>query len=278
VTYGATAGSAGVSVTNAQLPTLPGSRSGAECTSDLTLTKTHSGAFKRGSTGTFTITANNISLNQATSGTVTMTDTLPTGLTPTVASGTGWACGIVGQTVTCTRANPLAAVSSYPAISITVSIAQSAANTIINNANIAGGAELNGTNDTATDTVSITSSADLAITKSGSPNPVKQGQTITYTLGVTNNGPSNATGVTVTDTLPTKVTFVSATPSQGSCSQAAGIVTCALGYAVGRVELCIGDCKRARSGLVQQRRNPDRNHHVPHQRETGFIYRRQQWW
>ncbi|MBA2592590.1 MAG: DUF11 domain-containing protein, partial [Gammaproteobacteria bacterium] len=41
---------------------------------------------------------------------------------------------------------------------------------------------------------------------------------MTYTVPVTNNGPSNATGVTMTDTLPAGVSFVSATPSQGSCT------------------------------------------------------------
>jgi uncharacterized repeat protein (TIGR01451 family) len=229
VTYGATAGSAGVSVTNAQLPTLPGSRSGAECTSDLTINKTHSGNFIRMATGTFTLTVNNISLNQATSGSVTVTDSLPTGLVPTLATGTGWACSIVAQKVTCTRADALAAVSSYPVITITVSVAGTAPNSVVNTATVAGGGELNGTNDTATDTVTIVSSSDLAITKSGAPNPVKQGQTVTYTLVVTNNGPTDASGVSVTDTLPSQVSYVSATPTQGSCSQAAGIVTCALG-------------------------------------------------
>lgn len=229
VPYGATAGSAGVSVTNAQLPTLPGSRSGAECTSDLTVNKTHSGSFARGATGTFTITVNNISLNQPTSGIVTMTDVLPVGVVPTVASGTGWACPIAGQKVTCTRADALAPVSSYPVITITVSVAQSAPNSVTNTATVAGGGELNGTNDTATDTVTITSSSDLSITKSGAPNPVKQGQTLTYTLVVTNKGPTDATGVSVTDTLPIQVSYVSATPTQGSCSQAGRTVTCALG-------------------------------------------------
>jgi uncharacterized repeat protein (TIGR01451 family) len=68
--------------------------------------------------------------------------------------------------------------------------------------------------------------ADLAITKSG-PSVATQGVPFTYTLMATNNGPGDATGVTVTDALPTGVTFASATP--GSCTQAAGTVTCALG-------------------------------------------------
>jgi uncharacterized repeat protein (TIGR01451 family) len=52
---------------------------------------------------------------------------------------------------------------------------------------------------------------------------------VAYTLTVHNDGPQEATGVTVSDTLPAGVSFDSATPSQGSCSEAAGIVTCALG-------------------------------------------------
>ena len=71
--------------------------------------------------------------------------------------------------------------------------------------------------------------ADLAITKADNPDPVTQGQTLTYALTVSNKGPSDATGVTVTDELPAEVAFVSATPSQGECTQANGSVTCDLG-------------------------------------------------
>src|SRR2546429_6462801 len=62
--------------------------SGGECTPDLTIAKSHSGNFVRGATGTYTITASNISLDAASSGLVTVSDTLPAGLTPTAASGT----------------------------------------------------------------------------------------------------------------------------------------------------------------------------------------------
>lgn len=59
--------------------------------------------------------------------------------------------------------------------------------------------------------------------------PIAVGDNFTYTISVTNPGPGEAETVTVTDPLPATLTFVSATPSQGTCSQAAGTVTCDLG-------------------------------------------------
>ena len=74
------------------------------------------------------------------------------------------------------------------------------------------------------------SGTDLAIITSGaSPEPVGVGTNLTYTADVMNQGPQDATGVTFTDTLPGNVTFVSATASQGTCSQAKLVVTCAVG-------------------------------------------------
>jgi uncharacterized repeat protein (TIGR01451 family) len=71
--------------------------------------------------------------------------------------------------------------------------------------------------------------ADLSISKSDSPDPVFAGQELTYTLEVGNSGPDDATDVTVTDDLPSGVTFGSASASQGSCVGADGTVTCDLG-------------------------------------------------
>lgn len=70
--------------------------------------------------------------------------------------------------------------------------------------------------------------ADLGVTATVNPPPVTVNETLTYTLTVTNNGPAGTPGVMLVDTLPSGVTFVSASPSQGRCS-GTSTVTCRLG-------------------------------------------------
>src|SRR3989339_669238 len=67
--------------------------------------------------------------------------------------------------------------------------------------------------------------SDVSIVKADSPDPVDSGQTLTYTLTITNNGPDQAESVSVSDTLPVEFSLVSITSSQGSCTG----TTCNLG-------------------------------------------------
>ena len=62
------------------------------------------------------------------------------------------------------------------------------------------------------------SGADLALSVTDAPDPVAINGDLTYTMTVTNNGPESTTGTQVNATLPANVTFVSAAPSQGSCT------------------------------------------------------------
>ena len=72
------------------------------------------------------------------------------------------------------------------------------------------------------------SQADVSIAKTGRVTVVSGGVNITYTIAVANAGPSSAAGVTVNDVLPAGTTYMSATPSQGSCS-GTSTISCPLG-------------------------------------------------
>lgn len=71
-------------------------------------------------------------------------------------------------------------------------------------------------------------SADLVTNQNVSPIQGPAGGTFTYALQTTNAGPGTATGVSVTDTLPSGAQFIGVTTSAGSCSQSGGVVTCSL--------------------------------------------------
>jgi uncharacterized repeat protein (TIGR01451 family) len=119
---------------------------------------TNGGGFVQGGTGQFTLTASNDAGAEDTTGAITVTDTLPAGLTPTSASGTGWVCTITGQAVSCTRpgtgANVLAPGASAPAITVQVAISSTAAASLNNSASLVT-SDNNNADPSDTDTVSI---------------------------------------------------------------------------------------------------------------------------
>jgi uncharacterized repeat protein (TIGR01451 family) len=69
---------------------------------------------------------------------------------------------------------------------------------------------------------------DLAVEKTDSPDPVETGELLTYTITVEHLSGPQAGNATIEDTLPNKVNFVSATPSQGTCDRSGRKVTCEL--------------------------------------------------
>ncbi len=193
---------------------------------DLSVAKTSS-SLVRGTNGTYTITVTNGG-TLATNAVVTVTDVLPAGLTFVSATGTDWTCSYntTNRTVTCTRpaASPLAAGTSAPPITLTVGVDQGASGTIRNTANVSGGGEVNIGNDAGFVDTTFTSQADLAVSKTGTAS-ANVGGAVSYTLTVTNTGPSNVTGATITDPVPSAVTGVSwtcAATGTASCGAASG--------------------------------------------------------
>jgi uncharacterized repeat protein (TIGR01451 family) len=76
--------------------------------------------------------------------------------------------------------------------------------------------------------VTTFSESDAAISMTDSPDPALVGRDLSYTIGIVNSGP-DPDELFIVDELPSGVTFVSSTPSQGSCSDLGGLVECDLG-------------------------------------------------
>jgi uncharacterized repeat protein (TIGR01451 family) len=181
----------------------------------LAIAKFHVGDFSVGQTGSYTITVDNKTGNMPTTGTVTVQDSLPNGLSATSVTGPGWSCS--GTTfVTCTRSDSLAAGGTYPSISMTVNVTGGAPS-VNNVASVTGGGDPN--NHSANDFTFITGPT-LAITKSHTGDPFVVGQTGAYTITVDNKaGKAASVGtVTVRDFLPNGLTATSVTATGWNCS------------------------------------------------------------
>ena len=196
---------------------------------DVTIDKSHAGAtFVRGQQGTFNLLVTNVG-GLSTSGTVVIDDTLPAGLGIVSAAGPSWVCSVnfTANSLHCERSGALAPGAAYEAVSVIANVLESAPDTIVNTALTGGGGETNTSNNSDTDSVPVASSADVAIVKSVAPASTPPGRNVTYTLLVTNNGPSTARAVKVADPLPAGMTFVSVTPA--ACGLDGTTVRCSLG-------------------------------------------------
>ncbi|HET6929299.1 MAG TPA: Ig-like domain repeat protein [Candidatus Acidoferrum sp.] len=197
---------------------------------DLTIAKSHTGNFFQGQTGaTYAVTVSNAGQGP-TLGTVTVTEAPPSAFTVTALEGSGWTCNPAA--LSCTRSDALAAGASYPAITVTVSVAANAPGTATNTVTVSGGGELNVANDTATDLTTITAPPDFTLVFAPTTLTVKAGQDASYTLTIssTNNVFSNAINLTATG-LPPKTQFAfnppSVTPGANSASSTLTVITTA---------------------------------------------------
>jgi uncharacterized repeat protein (TIGR01451 family) len=184
---------------------------------DLAVAKTVSNATPNvGDTVTFTVTVTDIGPDPATN--VQLTDLLPAGLAlvsatqsqGTYNSATGlWTLGMVGTTTPAT-------------LTLAARVVSAAAQT--NTATVSHSDQFDpvSSNNTASAT-EAPQQADLALTKTVSNPTPNVGDTVTFTVTLTDKGPDPATNVAVTDLLPAGLTFVAATPSQGSYSSITGV-------------------------------------------------------
>ncbi len=116
-------------------------------TSVLQITSTHTGNFLFGQPASYTIKVINDGPG-ATTGVVSVVDTLPAGLTATAISGAGWSCTLA--TLTCTRADSLAAGASFPNLFVSVNVAPNAPPQVTNSVSVsaAGSVAASGTDPT----------------------------------------------------------------------------------------------------------------------------------
>ncbi len=163
-----------------------------------------------GTTVTWLVTAGNLGPSAA--GQVIVTDVVPPGLT------------LLSATPSAGAYTPGTGAWVIPAIAINGSVTLTLTTRVDTAAAITNGASVtttqvpdpNPANNTASATLnSVVPTADIAVTKRASQPQIRVGQTVTFVVTATNNGPFDATDVVVNDGLPTDLTLISATPSRG---------------------------------------------------------------
>jgi uncharacterized repeat protein (TIGR01451 family) len=192
----------------------------------LTVTSTHTGTFPAGKTGTFSITVNDAALAAASSGTVTVSATLPASFTPVAMSGTGWTCSTGSVPFSCSTTGGLAGAG---AITLTVNVPSSPPQ-VTNQVTVSGGGALPAGSQDLAFVGSATAVLELSLTHAGDFVAGAQG---TFTITVGNQLSATATSgqVTVTDNLPTGLTLASSlqgNPSVWTCTGASCTTTAAL--------------------------------------------------
>lgn len=193
---------------------------------DLSINKTASVVTNVGAGQSYSYTLAVTNNGPSSANAVSVSDVLPAGVTFVSASGTGWTCNQSLGTVTCTMAT-LAVGAANP---ITINVTAPAnAGALSNTATVSSStSDPTPGNNTSTNNLTVVASADLSVTKTASASSVQTGGGFFYTIQVNNAGPSAATAVSVSDTLPAGVNFVSASGTGWSCGQAAGTVTCTI--------------------------------------------------
>src|SRR5437667_3730755 len=190
---------------------------------DLSITKSDGvTTVTAGTSTTYTITLTNNGPSTVPPG-VVVKDTIPANTTGSTADSR---CTIAAGVLTCTT-NAALASSAATSFSLTLAVAPDyPGTTLTNTATIDSSpvSDPNTANNSASDTDTVTKSADLELAKSDGVSSVTAGTSTTYAITLKNNGPSTVPpGVVVKDTIPANTTGSTA---DSRCTIAAGVLTC----------------------------------------------------
>lgn len=178
---------------------------------DLAITKTHAGTLRKGLSGAYTLTVNNVGVDAKPAlSTVTVQDIVPAGMTAGTPSGSGWTFSKSGNNITATRSDVLAPGATYPPITIPVAVAVNAPDSITNTATVANEFDANTANNTASDVVDTRRIMDLQVVSMVMP-PGKQGcLNVPYQVQVNirNNGPDSAVNGRFNFSVPTALNTI----------------------------------------------------------------------
>ncbi|UCE88639.1 MAG: DUF11 domain-containing protein, partial [Pseudomonadota bacterium] len=174
----------------------------------------------QGESFTYTVTLLNNGPSTAT-GTV-VSSTLPAGLSFGSADA---GCAQAAGTVTCNLGDLASGTSTTAAITVGADVVQTVN---VSAAATSGVADNNTTNNTGMASVAVIAVADLSVSLFA-PSTVEVGQQFDYIATVLNNGPSIASGTTLTSTLPSELVVRSMRAGQGTCTNASGTVMCDFG-------------------------------------------------
>ncbi|KAA5543790.1 DUF11 domain-containing protein [Roseiconus nitratireducens] len=176
---------------------------------------------------TYTFTISHDTDSASDSGEVTFTDALPAGVTGvTIDAPEATSSGFDTDMQTVTIVFDPIPIGQTRTFTVTASVNEDATGTIENTGSITvDGGDMDTANNSATATTDATPEFDVTIDKTVDDSTPDPGSNVTYTIDLTNDGPSTATGVILTDDVPTGLTFVSGTLDGQSATLSGSTVT-----------------------------------------------------